>query len=517
MAAGGAMSRLDEVDCDAGQAPSRSPRGKSRARLRRRIAAWVSVSLTFVLVAAALGAYVEYRNVVDSIHHVNITGLGKRPPKYGNALNILLIGSDSRRGANARFGASLADGPQRSDTVILLHISPGHKRATVVSFPRDSVVPILSCAPDGKNSPGQQAQPAGVIEQINSTFANGGPACLWKTVEHVTGIRVDHFVELNFTGFIHVINDLGGVNVCLPVAIDNANSGLHLSAGEHHVRGSEALAFWRTRENVGEGSDLQRIQRDQFLMASLLQGIEHSDLLGSPTRIFSVVKDVADAMTTDMYPSTLLQIANSMKGVSSQQVQFVEAPTVPYPANAEWVQFAPQSAQLFTAIAHDKKLPKTVKKKTTGHGTVTPVLDASPSQVSVKVLNGSGVTGIAGTAAASLNSRGFDVVGTGDDPPFGHTSSVIEYASATEKPAVKTLKKQLSDVVVQQDSSLTPGTLVLIIGSSYQGLVASPSHSPKPSKPSVGNLAKSFNGITGNASCQSDTNAFYGPNSPGVP
>ena len=513
------MSHYDDVDAAGasaagGPAARRSPRSGSRARLGRRIAAWVSIGLTAVLVIASLGFYLEYRNVVDSIHHVAITDLGKRPPKYTNALNILLIGSDSRAGANRRFGASLVDGGQRSDTVIVLHISPGRHRATVLSFPRDSMVPTYACAA-GKGTPGQ-VEDLSAFERINATFADGGPACLWKTIEQQTGIRIDHFVELNFTGFIHVINDIGGVNVCLPIAIDNANSGLHLSAGEHHVMGNQALAFWRTREDVGEGSDLQRIQRDQFLMASLLQGIERSDLLGNPTRIFSVVKDVADAMTTDMYPSTLLQIADSMKAVSLKSVHFIEVPTVPYVGDplAE-VQFKqPASTTLFDAIAHDRTLPKA--KTTTGTKT-TPVLDASPSKVNVQVLNGSGVLNIAGTAATALTSRGFHVVGTGDDPPFDHVSSVIEYASAADMPAVKTLKAQLSDVTVQLDSSLTPGTIELVIGSSYQGLLASPSTSAKHHEPGIDRLTKSNGGITGAASCHSDTSAFYGANSPTVP
>lgn len=509
------MSHNDDAD-GAGRQPSRrSPRGGSRARLRRRIAAWASISLTAVLVIAALGAYAEYRNVVDSIHHVAITDLGKRPPKYTNALNILLIGSDSRAGANRRFGASLADGGQRSDTVIVLHISPGRHRATVLSFPRDSMVPTYACAAHGKGVPGQ-VEDLSSFERINATFADGGPACLWKTIEQQTGIRIDHFVELNFTGFIHVINDVGGVNVCLPIAIDNANSGLNLSAGEHHVGGNEALAFWRTREDVGEGSDLQRIQRDQFLMASLLQGIEHSDMLGSPTRIFSVVKDVADAMTTDMYPTTLLQIAESMKDVALKSVKFIEVPTVPYVGDplAE-VQFKqPQSNTLFNAIAHDTTLPSA--KKSTGPKT-TPVLDASPAKVNVQVLNGSGVENIAGTAGAALTGLGFHVVGTGDDPPFDHTSSVIEYASTADMPEVKTLEAHLSNVTLQRDASLTPGTITLVVGSSYNGVLTSPSTSPKHHKRGIDRLTKSLDGISGNASCKSDTSAFVGANSPTVP
>ena len=147
----------------------------------------------------------------------------------------------------------------------------------------------------------------------------------------MTNIHIDHFIQLDFTGFEKVIDDIGGVSVCLPFAVDDTMSGLDLSAGRHHVMGV-ALAFWRTREDLGYGSDLQRIQRDQLLMASLVQGIERSGLLNSPTKILSVVKDAADAMETDsgLEQSTMLQIADSLRGLSSQSVQFVTAPNVPY-------------------------------------------------------------------------------------------------------------------------------------------------------------------------------------------
>jgi LCP family protein required for cell wall assembly len=250
------------------------------------VIAWTSVFIVVVLVAGALVGYLKYRNIWNSIKrvdvHKDLRVLSKRPPKYGSALNILLIGSDSRAGANAQFGAGAGIQGQRSDSVLLLHISPGRKRITVLSFPRDSVVPVLSC-PAEAGTAGQQAAP-GQIEQINSTFAYGGPGCLWATVEQTTHIHVDHFIELNFTGFQKVIDDIGGVNICLPFAIHDPKSQLHLSKGRHHVMGREALAFWRIRY-IGEGSDLQRIQRDQYLMASIVQGVTHSDLLSSPARI----------------------------------------------------------------------------------------------------------------------------------------------------------------------------------------------------------------------------------------
>jgi LCP family protein required for cell wall assembly len=293
--------------------------------------------VVIVLVAASLTAYFRYRSVWNSIHRVDITGLGTQPPQDAGGLNILLIGSD---------------------TIMIMHLSPGRQGATVLSIPRDSMVPHLSC-PAGRGFPGQQAAP-GSDEPINATFANGGPACLWKTVGHATGIHIDHFVELTFTGFEHVINDIGGVTICLPEAINDPASGLRLTPGLHHVMGAEALAFWRER-HIGTGSDLQRIQRDQYLMASLLQGIAHTDILGSPTKIYSIVVDAASAMTTDsgLDLTTMLRIADSLRGLSTRSVQFVQVPEVPYPPDPQTeVMFAqPQASGLFSAIAHDTALP----------------------------------------------------------------------------------------------------------------------------------------------------------------
>ena len=230
-------------------------------------------------------------------------------------------------------------------------------------------------------------------------------------------------------------------------------SGLKLTAGRHHIRGAQALAFWRTREDLGFGSDLQRIQRDQLLMASLVQGIERSGLLNSPTKVLGVVKDAADAMTTDstLEQSQMLQIATSLKGLSSQSVQFITAPNEPYVANNQKVQLQqPQADELFHAIAHDTKLPKTGKSKKSQHAVTTPVLDTTPSKVNVNVLNGAGINGLAGQAGSDLTARGFNVVSTGDASTTGYTNPVIEYASSADLPAVNTLKAQLSGVTVQK-------------------------------------------------------------------
>jgi LCP family protein required for cell wall assembly len=513
------MNRHDDLTGDVGQAPQR--RMLSRLRRRRRapgrrrsvaarVAGWTCVFLVVLLVAGALTAYVNYRHIVGSIKRVNVSrdlNLGPpRPPKYvGSALNILLIGSDSRSGANAKFGDKVEG--QRSDTVMLLHISPGRKQATVLSFPRDSVVPVLAC-PAEPGTAGQLAEP-GEIEQINSTFAYGGPGCLWKTLEHTTHIHIDHFIELNFTGFEKIIDDIGGVNICLPFAIDDPNSELRLSSGPHHVMGARALAFWRARE-IGEGSDLQRIQRDQYLMASIVQGIARSDLLSSPARVYSVVTDTASAMTTDsnLDVGTMIKIADSLKGLPSQSVQFIETPTVPYPLNENWVQWAPRARTLFAAIAHDRTLPAAPVKNVAA---AQPALrTAPPPPIDVEVLNGSGIAGSAGQAAASLTDQGFQVVGSSDAASFGHTDSVIEYASHADLAAARTLKAQVRGARLRKNPGVAAGTLDLIVGSSFNGLLRPPKH--KSSSPPVSSLTGTFGGITGSANVCRDSGAFTGPN-----
>jgi LCP family protein required for cell wall assembly len=476
-----------------------------------------AIIATFAVVATSLVAYAKYRGVVGSIHREKVTAamLGKRPP-YTAGLNILVIGSDSRQGLGNKFGAGVVGA--RSDTSMLLHIAPGHTRADIISFPRDSMVPVLACTDDKQGHPGQSAQP-GVLERLNATFSAGGAPCLWKTLEQETGIRIQHFVEVNFGGFQSIVNDVGGVPVCLPFAINNPQSRLHLSAGKHVVNGAQALAFVRLRENIGQGSDTQRIQRQQYFLAAVMQKLRATNLLSQPSRVFNVVRDVAKSLTTDsgLDLTTMLRIANSMKSLSSSSVQLVTVPVVPYAgdpaAELSWEQ--PQAARMFRAIQADKNLPATAKAKGKGKAkAATAAPTVSPATVHVQVLNGSGVTGVAGTTASALTAKGFTVTGTGPAANFNFTSSVIQYSSAAQLPEVSTLKAEIGSVVVQQDTALGAGSLNLIVGSSFKGLGTAKGPGSKSSVKTLGNLAKNYNGITASTNICKDSAAFAGPDTP---
>jgi len=519
--------------------------GKAPREGKRHVLRWVAVGAVIILAAGTLAGYLKYRAVYDSITRVNVPGseLGQRPTDYSTASeNILVYGDDSRKGLDAHQQYILHTGDDQSDntdTIMVIHLSPGHHEVTVMSIPRDTMVPQYECDA-GPGYPGQQADPNSYV-QINSLLAAGGPVCLWKTVEQQTGIYISHFIGLGMLGFVKVVDDLGGVNVCVPFNVSDPVSGLTLSAGEHHINGIQALAFWRTREDIGTGSDLERIQRDQFMSAQVVKGVLSSGLLSNPLRLLSVVTDAAASMTTDsgMSVSDLVGIAESLRNLSSKNVQFITAPNQAWPQDpTARVQFAqPQADEVFSAIAHDVTVPKVkvAPSATPSSGGAQVLTTTSPSNVKVEVLNGSGVAGIAEQAAVGLTSRGFDVTGTGNAASFAYTDSVIEYASASDLAAVNTLKQQLTNVTDLQDGSLPPGTVALILGSDFTSLApvtrssASPSPSASPSatasanpsasaspsaSSSVANLAQANNGITAAAACASDSSAFSGPLSP---
>jgi LCP family protein required for cell wall assembly len=522
-------------------------RRRQRARSKppsgqRHILRWVAIASVVLLAAGTLTAYLKYRAVYDSITRVTVNPgeLGRRPPQYSTTSeNVLVYGVDSRKGLDKHQQYILHTGNDQSDntdTIMLVHISPGRHLVTVLSIPRDTMVPMYACT-SGPGYPGQQANPNAEV-QINSVLAIGGPVCLWETVEQATGIFIDHFIGIGMLGFVKVVNDLGGVNVCVPFNVNDTVSGLNLTAGEHHINGIQALAFWRTREAIGNGSDLQRIQRDQFMSAQVVKGVLGSGLLSNPFRLLSIVSDAAAAMTTDngMTVSDLVSIAESLRSLNSKNVQFITAPNMPWQSDKNRVQFAqPQAREVFSAIAHDVKVPK-VAVNPAPSLTAPQVLTTNPASFKIQILNGSGTAGIAAQAAAGLTSRGFVVTGTGNAASFAYTNSVIEYASAADMAAVNTLQKELTHVTDLLVTSVTPGTVDLILGSDFTGLVpngpsASPSATPAASgspspgagssaspspgaSVSVSGLAGSSGGITAAASCASDSSAFSGPLSP---
>ncbi|MGI5489629.1 LCP family protein [Microtetraspora malaysiensis] len=403
----GRPNRVDRGDRPGGARTSARRRRVHRPGVRRvssrRILRWSAAIAAAVLLPTVGAAYMGYTQLSGNISHEKVIDrLGTvRPPKYNKALNILLIGSDTRAGENAQFGHTAG---ARSDTIILLHISPLRDGATAISFPRDLMVDAPACT-----TTAGAAVPPG-LEMINATFSAGGAACTWKTIESVTGIHIDHFMQIDFTGFKRMVDALGGVEVCLPEAVNDPKSHLELAAGRHTVTGNTALAYVRTRYALGDGSDLGRIRRQQLFMAAMVRKATSTGLITNPVHLYRFLNAATKSLTTDddLDLGTLRTIAGSVRGMSTGQVRFLTVPNHYWEVDPNRVALTqPQAAQLFTAISKDAHAPAPA---------ATPSNSASPAHrstsptratVSVRVVNGSGRTRLARQVADRLRNLGF--------------------------------------------------------------------------------------------------------------
>lgn len=465
----------------------------------------IGVVLTVAVVGISLTAYAGYRGTVGRIHHVTLPTVGPGgPPSYNSAENVLVIGAynDVKDYTSATFKPSADNG---ADTYVLVHITPNHKGGVMISFPRDSMVPVYACPRSGPFQ-GQQAQP-GSLEPLNQTYSEGGPGCAWKTIEKQTGIRIAHFIEVDYLGFEKFVGAIGGANVCVPYAVNVPNDGLRLPAGRQHIDAKQALQFVRARD-IGQWSDLQRIKRQQFFMISVMQSALHQGLLGNPVKLYQIAHAVAPYLVTDsgFGLTAMYHLARSMQGANLSKIQLIEVPVAPYPQNTNRVVWRkPQATQLFAAVAHDRQVSQATAKPTPS---ASPTPTVPPGQVHVDVLNGNGVAGIAGRTSRELTSEGFDVVRTGDASSYTHPVTLVEYSGKADLPAAATLQRQLSGAQLKQVPGLAPGVVTLIIGKNFAAPGATPT--PSASAPPVKGLAQSYHGVTGNANICHDQSAFSG-------
>ncbi|GKQ34331.1 LCP family protein [Streptomyces sp. A012304] len=321
---------------------------RQRGRRSRALKA-VGLTLAGTLVLGVAAAGWAYRHLSGNISSVDIdnalgdnrppravttpspTGTASATPLPTGAVNILVLGSDSRSGAeNQELGGGDSTGA-RSDTAMVVHIEAGRTGATVVSIPRDTLVTRPSCPlPSG----GFTREAYGVM--FNTAYSVGGPVCAVKTVEAMTNVRMDHYVEVDFAGFADLVDALGGVTVTTTQDIDDEDSRLRLAAGTHHLDGTQALALARTRHGVGDGSDLGRIGLQQALVKALLEQIARTDLLGSPTRLYQVADALTGSLTTDTGLDSLgelMDLGQSLKGLTSERLTTVTMPVVTAPSD----------------------------------------------------------------------------------------------------------------------------------------------------------------------------------------
>ncbi|MUN38307.1 LCP family protein [Actinomadura litoris] len=415
-----------------------------------RLLAWAAVGMAVVVVTASLSAYGYYWKLQSAVEHEDVDKLigGNRPKKLNAARDILVLGSDTREGANARYGRGLRHKPPASDTMLLLHLSPGGGQALAVSFPRDLMVPIPACTrKDGTKAP------ASTVAMLNEAIARAGPSCTVNTIEQVTKIHIDHFVQVDFTGFKNIATAVGGVPVCVTGDVHDKDSGLNLTKGRHRLKGEDALAYVRSRKGFGDHSDIQRIKRQQHFFGALAKEAMSGGVLTDPGRMNALLQATAKSLTTDraLTVGEMLKIAQGMRDLSAGKLRFVTVPSGEYAPDKNRVALAhPASDAFFTAIRKDQALPPPTRAPRVPPG-------------KVRVLNASGVEGRAAQVAAQLKDGGWQVTGVGNLARPARVT-VIRYA-----PDVRARAAALARLVpgARTVRVPAPGTLDLVIGANF--------------------------------------------------
>jgi LCP family protein required for cell wall assembly len=305
--------------------PAWEPRWSRRRVLR--LLSWVSVALSALLVATA-GAGFALLNHYDG-NITRLRGLGTADADAGRRdrpLNILVVGSDSREGlvgeeAFQGTGSEFITG-QRSDVVILVHLFASGRAAQFVSIPRDAYVeiPAFRDPKTGRTQPARQ-------DRLNSAFAQGGPPLLVATVQQLTGVRLQHYMQVDFRGFKALVDEVGGVQVCLSKPQKDFRSGINLPAGRQTVQGDQALAFVRQRSGLARG-DIDRIRRQQLLLGALVRKVLSAGTLLNPLRLNGVLQTATTSLTVDesLSAERLQDLALRVRGLDAGSFVFTTAP-----------------------------------------------------------------------------------------------------------------------------------------------------------------------------------------------
>jgi LCP family protein required for cell wall assembly len=352
--------------------------------------------LGVALLVVGVTGVVAWRHLQGNITSVDVTaGLGNDRPTpeapQGDGdrpLNILLVGSDTRAGDNDFVGGAEKD-EGRSDTTLVLHVSADRHSALGVSIPRDSMVEM----PDCKGLDGRTV-PAG-LRQFNDAYTIGGVACTQRTVEQLTGVRIDHYVVVDFAGFQQIVDALGTVEICLPQAVNDPRSHLDLSAGRHRVDGTTALAYVRTRHGLGDGGDLGRVARQQAFISAVLQEVTSAGTLTNPKKLYDVLDTATQAVTVDPGIGSLTKLASlarMVQNIGLRRISFVTVPTAAYPADHNRLEWSSDATQLWRAVRKDRPV-------TTGHSGSTPTATDSPTG------SPTGTTGTTGTSPSVSATR----------------------------------------------------------------------------------------------------------------
>jgi len=420
-----------------------------------------------VLTVSGIG-YATASEVTSKVKHTEVFGLVNKRVANDGGENILLVGSDDRTGLSKKERKKLHVGQndygRHTDSMMIMHIA-NDGSIGIVSIPRDSYTQIPAFT-DAKGN-----TTAAVKEKINAAYSIGGPSLAVETVELATGVHIDHYAEINFGGFVKMVDGLGGVPVCTKTAIDDEKSNLHLPAGTTELNGTQALAYVRARY-FDPSADIGRMKRQQAFLGSVFKTAMGPSVALNPPRLIGFLNAAAESVTTDeqMNKQAMWTLMSRMRGVSPSSISFQTVPLADDAAVAaaggasgDVVWDPEKSAELFAKLKTGDALTDAPKAKSK-----VKTVEVAPSSISVTVRNGSDVSGLGTKASTDLAGLGFSVTGQAQNAANrNYSNTVIEYDPRYDT-SVKTLQAALPGSELKQVDNLGH-TFRVIVGSDYKG------------------------------------------------
>ncbi|MFF1408327.1 LCP family protein [Streptomyces sp. NPDC058289] len=458
---------------------------------RKRALTITGGTLAVLLIGGSVAGYLYYEHLNGNIRVTDIGDAGTSGGfKKDQPINILVIGTDKRSGAgNEGYGDAGSVG--HADTTILFHVSKDRSNATALSIPRDLITNLPVCPtkqPDGstKDIPGERGA------RFNTSLGQSGrdPGCTMRTVKELTGIQVDHFMMADFNAVKNLSTAVGGVPVCVAKDVNDKDSKLKLTAGEHRLEGEQALAFVRTRHAFGNESDLDRIKTQQQFLSSMMREMKSKETLTSPKKFFSLAEAATKSLSVDSGIGSigkLTDLAGELKNIDLKNITFTTLPVLDNPAEkvkATVVVNQGQAEPLLQMIRGDVSLTEVEKKeqaaKDAADADAKAKLDAlmqgtraAAKDVRVDVYNGGGPAGSAsGTLNWLQNTKGVPRSSNLGNAPAKVDATQLEYAPNQADQA-----RALADMMGLPATALKMGTadaapktpMKLTLGADFKG------------------------------------------------
>lgn len=472
--------------------PKQSRLVANKNRKRRRMLVMGRSAVAFVAVMALLATGVVWgylRSTEGRFSQIaaldtNSTDIVDPAGQTGDE-TYLIVGTDTRAGAAGAVGAGTVEDAEgaRSDTVMLVHVPADRSRVVAVSFPRDLDVerPVCQGWDNDTGTYTDETYPAADGDKLNATYALGGPKCLVKVIQKLSGLKIRHFVGMDFAGFESMVNEVGGVKVCVPQPLVDGELGTVLpTPGTQTLDGKKALDYVRARHVEAEGNgDYGRIKRQQLFLSALLREAMSSKVLFDPGKLNGFINAFTrSTFVENIDTRSLLTLGQSLRNVDAGAVTFI---TVPTAGTNDWGNEIPRLddiKDIFQAIIDDEPLPGEKRDDTKKDSTTAPApspdvrqLAVAPGSVSLQVSNGSGVSGLAASTADRLAAYGFQIYSVGNYSGTS-TQTLVRYSAGSEAEAA-TVASSIPGAVLEETSG-TGNIVEVVLGTEFDRTLTAP-------------------------------------------